>query len=57
MEVKRDEIAEARKQEKERIVTWLREHWIGYDTTKAPGHVRLTFGGTQQEWESFIGKP
>ena len=57
MEVKKDEMAEARKQEKERIVTWLREHWIEYDTTKAPGYVRLTFGGTQQEWESFIGKP
>lgn len=45
------------KQERERIIEWLRKRWIGYDIDEAPEWVYLRFGGTQKDWEDFIGKP
>ena len=50
-------ITEAKREERERIIEFLRKHWIGYDTEEAPKWVYLRFGGTQKDWEDFIGTP
>jgi hypothetical protein len=45
------------REEREKIVVFLRQHWIGYDTSEAPRWVYLKFGGTQEDWERLIGTP
>ena len=50
-------VGEAKKQERDGIIEFLRKHWIGYDTEEAPKWVYLRFGGTQGDWEALIGRP
>jgi len=41
----------------EEIRNGLRQHWTEYNTTKAPGWVRVTLSGTQGDIERLLGEP